>query len=366
MDIVAIDISSDGLTGSATLRPDPMTASVLAGDVVKVESTIPFKRQQIQDAVTCFLAPVCSALSTELNGLSSQNITERVRSFFRGARPASIQQRPVETVFFSGGVDSMDAAASVTPKRLATAMHFDRHPDETSPNEMDSLWNLTVECANALCAQPVRVSSNIRSLVVEHKLNKYFEGRASWWHGAAHTSYLAGFGHLIGTTPGFSIGIASSDSTYSQLLGSTGTDQSYLDAFATVKAPLQFIDPSHTRQEKLARLLSRRPELLLRLRTCYQSSSPKCAKCTKCTMTAAGLWALGFDPVRAGFPSPIHSAVASYFAAYANGEASEGARYFISDILRKTPPSQGALNGEPRSAFLAARARYDAHGREEQ
>lgn len=111
------------------------------------------------------------------------------------------------SMFFSGGVDSLDTLCS----------NFDRNPilvmiwGSDIWLEDEKGWNTAKHNMNNVCEKmkkdKVFIRSNFRKTINELKLNEFFESKLgdNWWHGVEHGMAL--LGHIAPLIPKYEIGV---------------------------------------------------------------------------------------------------------------------------------------------------------------
>jgi hypothetical protein len=239
--------------------------------------------------------------------------------------------------FFSRGVDSTYSVIAERPRdeALDRLVYDDGleiwHDEQVSAEEL----RLAVEAARVIGMPLFVVRSNVREL--SEPLCDWIDMVGAGLAFVA-LSLAGGLARMV---------IPSTDSPVT--LMPCGTSPVLDPLFSTETVRLEHDRIEHTRSQKVARIVDRRPDLVPYLKVCIAENRPdNCGRCGKCVLTMAALQADGALEHAAGFPDRIDPAAVDALYLHATDFLS---RYEWAELCRMLP-TDGEL-GEIRSRVIA-------------
>ena len=210
---------------------------------------------------------------------SLENVITRPQ--LRGVRDIGIG-----ALLFSGGVDSISALLDRKAHvgYLVTLENFDVLDGSMSTGQLRKRGR-DLDFLSRLFGKPVlRIRTNVADVIQHSALDRNFPTGCSFWYGLQHVHHAAfaiGFLDL----PIDTVYVGGSFKKLHHRAGSCAASSEFVERYDWGRR-ITLVEENVSRQEKIEKILDLAPEVLKRIRVCYETGGGTCRRCPKCVGTA--------------------------------------------------------------------------------
>lgn len=241
-----------------------------------------------------------------LNEMYKENLFKKIK--IKSKKIVKNEIKPIRSsMFFSGGVDSLDTLCTNFDKKPLLIMIWgsdiwleDKKGWNTAKQNMDKI-------SKKLKKNKTYIKSNFRKTINELKLNEVYEEKLgdNWWHGVEHGMAL--LGHIAPIVSKYNIGIHYMPGTFSNADKNVkcASYPTIDENFKVSNCAVVHDGFKYSRLDKVENIIKfkKSKNIEIMFRTCYKEREDKmnCCDCEKCYRTIMELVSIGENPNEYGY-----------------------------------------------------------------